>query len=451
MVFGPAGIVAAGVYGYMTQEEAEKASSTQGDRSITAYQIYQKVTGGPGGGSLEEGAGSSGELRGRYEQRVDTIDELNKRMDQSWTGEAGSGVRRGAHPIKVWMEDSATNLGQSEKALQHQSGAFDTVAHRVQPLPEKPPESGFINDVTPWETDTDRDIQDYNQNAQGNVDAFNDYFKESTNNAQNMPGYDKFDGDLGDDGGDKDGGRDRDRESIQDPGDRTPGDQDPGDRGPGNIGPTPTPGPSGPSSPGGPSGPGTPGPTPGPSYPGPTPGPGGPNGPGYPGPNGGPNGPGTPGPNGPGDYDWDDGTTAAGYTPPSSNFPGGGSGGAGGFGGFGPGGGFGSGGSGSGSGAGGVGGAVGGFGPGGGAVSGGAATGSAAPGSGGSAAGGAAAGGARGSGSGAGGRPMMGGMGAGRGGQGDEDEEHDRKYLIEEDGNSLFGTDELTAPPVIGE
>ncbi|MFD2397890.1 hypothetical protein ACFSVJ_15630 [Prauserella oleivorans] len=42
------------------------------------------------------------------------------------------------------------------------------------------------------------------------------------------------------------------------------------------------------------------------------------------------------------------------------------------------------------------------------------------------------------------------GAGAGRG-QGSDDEEHQRKFLIDEDGNTLFGTDEKTAPPVIGE
>jgi hypothetical protein len=46
----------------------------------------------------------------------------------------------------------------------------------------------------------------------------------------------------------------------------------------------------------------------------------------------------------------------------------------------------------------------------------------------------------------------MGAMGAGAArGQGSEDEEHKTKFLIEEDGDSLFGSDELTAPPVIGE
>jgi hypothetical protein len=46
----------------------------------------------------------------------------------------------------------------------------------------------------------------------------------------------------------------------------------------------------------------------------------------------------------------------------------------------------------------------------------------------------------------------FGGMGAGgKGGKGGEDEERTSKYLVGDDPNALFGTDELTAPPVIGE
>jgi len=41
-------------------------------------------------------------------------------------------------------------------------------------------------------------------------------------------------------------------------------------------------------------------------------------------------------------------------------------------------------------------------------------------------------------------------MGAGRG-EGGEDEERQRpSYLVEPDPDSMFGTDEMTAPPVIG-
>ncbi len=44
------------------------------------------------------------------------------------------------------------------------------------------------------------------------------------------------------------------------------------------------------------------------------------------------------------------------------------------------------------------------------------------------------------------------GAGAGRGGQGGEDSDRDRpSYLVEADPDEVFGTDQRTAPPVIGE
>ncbi|HEU5472186.1 MAG TPA: hypothetical protein VFV67_16150 [Actinophytocola sp.] len=61
---------------------------------------------------------------------------------------------------------------------------------------------------------------------------------------------------------------------------------------------------------------------------------------------------------------------------------------------------------------------------------------------------------------GGGGRGAAGGRAAGMGGmpmggargQGDEDTEHKRpSFLVEADPDETFGTDEVTAPPVIGE
>ncbi|HEX4704840.1 MAG TPA: hypothetical protein VH352_22115 [Pseudonocardiaceae bacterium] len=151
---------------------------------------------------------------------------------------------------------------------------------------------------------------------------------------------------------------------------------------------------------------------------------------------------------------------------PIGGFPGGGFGGAGGGAGGGSGGGSGLGrggaGGGFGGGAGGSGagsgfGGKGGFGPGGSGAGAGDASSAAAGGR--SAAGAAAAedsalgrgiAGARG----AGGEPGAGGgmgAGAGRGQRGKEDEEHKRaSFLVEADPDSIFGTDERTAPPVIG-
>ncbi|MGA6162988.1 hypothetical protein [Amycolatopsis magusensis] len=457
-------VAGAAAYGAATQDESGSYSAGSGDRKIDCYQIWQQITTGEGPQSLAEGQAAAGRLKGNYESRITTINQLTAEMDAAWTGTSGAAAKSGGHPLKVWMQDSKDKLNDSDKYLGEQYNAFTTVHSKVQEVPKEPPQSGFINDIKPWETDTDRAIEEYNTRGQANVDAFNAYYKSSGDNGQGMPTYNAISGqvqavDVNGDGTDGDG-KDKDGNGSADQNGQG---NDKGGYTPGNIPSANMPG--GGSTPGGGYQPGN---IPGAGTPG-----GGYNPGNIPGYNpgdlpGGPGGPGSPGYKPP---SWDNGTGAAGYTPgkiPSAGgFGPGGSGGfgpgsggeipgadgfgpGGGGGGFGPGsggnigvGGIGAGGAGSGSGAGGIG-AGGQSGAGAGAGKG--------MGMGG-AMGGAAAAGAAGAGRGMGGGMGMGGMGAGggRGGQGAEDEERQSRYLLGDDPNEVFGTDELTAPPVIGE
>ncbi|WP_033261056.1 hypothetical protein [Amycolatopsis vancoresmycina] len=431
----------------MATTHSDDHTSVQGDRKIDCYDIWEKITTGPGPGSIENGQAAASRLKGAYQERLGTIDDLAKEMDAAWTGGGSEAAQNaGAHPLRVWMEDSGTKLTDSDKYLGEQHNAFTTVHAQVQQVPKDPPKNNLLNAITPWTTDTDRAIRDYNAKGQANVDAFNTYYKASNDNGQKMPTYSALKGQQ--ENVDVNGGKD---------GKKKPGDD--GSNGNGNPNGTGSvpggvnmPGPGGvPSFPGQPNTPGggfdpskVPGFDPGkpPNFdPSKVPGgnfdpskiPGGGN---YTPPN------------------FTDGTHSSGFTPPkisgAGGFgPSGGGGGAGDFsipgGGFGPGGSGGIGDPSAGFGPGGVG-----FGPGGstGAMPGGV-------GAGGAGAGAAGGGGATGAAAGRPGSSGMGGMGGmhpgGAKGQGGGDEERTSKYLLGDDPNDIFGTDELTAPPVIGE
>jgi hypothetical protein len=446
----------------MATTHSDDHTSVQGDRKIDCYDIWHQITTGPGTGSISNGQAAASRLKGAYQDRLTTIDGLAQEMDAAWTGGGAEAAQNaGAHPLRVWMEDSGTKLTDSDKYLGEQNNAFTTVHAQVQEVPKDPPKNNLLNAVTPWTTDTDRAIRDYNTRGQANVDAFNTYYQASNDNGQNMPTYSALQGqqenisvDQGKDGKKKPDGKNGTGSGT---GTGTGG-------GPGGVH---LPGPGGVPSFGGP--PATPGGSFDPSQ--------------VPGGNHGPvQVPGfdpsqVPGGNydpsklpGAGNYTppnfTGDGTHSSGFAPsgvpdfgpgstPNFSVPGGGGGG-----GFGPGGsggigdptaGFGPGGVGAGFGPGG-GGA--GFGPGG-------STGAALPGGasasgagrGGLGAGGGALG-AGGAGAGRTGATGMGGMGAmghGAKGQGGGDEERTSKYLLGDDPNEIFGSDELTAPPVIGE
>ncbi|MDQ0378265.1 hypothetical protein [Amycolatopsis thermophila] len=393
------GAVVGGLAGLMSTPDAEHHEANIGGRTIDARKIWEQIHPGDAS-SLTAGANAAKTLKGVHEDRAKLIQQINDMMDNAWKGMASGQVQAGAHPLGIWLQDSATNLGKSETYLNDQASAFHTVHSKVEEIPAQAPDGGFLDGLNPF-SDTDEQIEQYNQRGKANVDAFNNYYQASMTNAGGMPQYNAWQGNVFSNGN---------------PGGGFPG-------GGGGAGGVPGGGGAGAFKPAGtgdlPQFSST---TPSANLPHTA------TNAAYP-----PN-------TGVGYNPAFDSTSASGYTPPSTS----GFGPGGGGGGFGPGGG--GGGGGLGSGAGGVGAA--GFG----GMSAGVGSGATAgTGAGGAGAGGAGARGAstRAGRAGAAGTPGMGGRGGHA--NGEDDELHENKYMVGDDPNELFGTDELTAPPVIGE
>jgi hypothetical protein len=384
---------------------------------MSAHSIYQRVHEGPGPSSMYDAREAALTLSDSQQDRADQINRLAEKISAGWQGEAGAGAAGAATPLAKYAIGGSHKLVTTGNTLDEQGTGFEHVKNTVKPVPENAPESNFFNDLAPWETDLDKEIKQYQADSQHNIAAYDAYDGSSLDNENRLP---QDFGELTDSGSNI---------TVTPPGEKPP--PPPPERPPEVGGSGDGSGTGGGtrsgSSIGGPVGESRGAPELGQipqttssagfqDIPRPT---------GFP--------PGTPvgSPGGP--------APNQGFGPISGNLfgpggPGGGPGGAGGR----PGGGFGPGGAGAGRG--------GGFGPVGSGSGQGAGAGAAA-GQGPGAAGRGGAGAAGGRGAGAGG--MGGGMGGGRG-QGGEDEEHQRaSYLQEADPEAVFGTDQLTAPPVI--
>ncbi|HJQ48210.1 MAG TPA: hypothetical protein VJ870_18095 [Amycolatopsis sp.] len=413
-----------------------------GQATMSPEALVKMITQGAGPDGLV-GEQQKNTSKAQVQDQIETATRQHMTtIESAWTGSGADAARDKLQAATVPVSASSQAMNANANTISGQIGAFGTLKNSLHTdVTDNPPQKGFWDDVTPWDTSTEDAINANNAKVQQNLQAYNAYTQASqANTPQIKTDYGQVT-DLG--GGDF---------QIQQPG--TPPDKpgqgpnDPGTNIGGTGGGKRVGSTSVPSQPGRASIGNTPidadrtgiGLPPGSST-------------------------GKDGGNISGSLD--DTTRTSGYTTPgSSNYvPTGfgsgynpaGSGGSsdyssGGFGpvgsGFGP---VGSGGVGSG------GGSAGGYGGGGassgastgsGALTGGKATGAVGAEAG--AAGAAAKAGAAGA-SGTAGRGGMSGMGGGHGGKGGEDEEHQRpSYLIEEDPDSLFGTDEKTAPPVIG-
>ncbi|AXB45558.1 PPE domain-containing protein [Amycolatopsis albispora] len=402
---------------YLKKLEEDGAFIPPGD-------LVQMIRDGAGPASLQEARQLGLNQHDEQRELEDGARRLVAKLESAWNGAASDAARANIQPLATVAETAAKTLKVNSEIVQNQVHSFEALKANLHQVSNDPPEKGFWDSATPWDTDTEDQINQRNQQVSENSEKYSVYVQTSDENKASMvadyghvPGYSGNDfeveprkpGDPGDDKGDQDG-----KYRIPKKDDSTSVSGFTGH-------PTTTPPPN------------IPPPVPPPHHP-PVP----------------PPTPGIP-----------IGTTPSGYQPPRLNKPswpgipglgpgnpggfgprGGGAGGDFGAGAFGPGGGIPSAGSAGGSGSGGGAGAPGaGAGVGAGGL----------PGAGGPAAPGGAQGG-----QGAGARGGMGSGGGGGGGggrgQGGEDAEHRRaSYLEEADPDAIFGTDERTAPPVIGQ
>ncbi|GAB1516284.1 hypothetical protein [Actinophytocola sp. KF-1] len=409
---------------------------------MTGAQIYHNFRGGTGddGFGLSASAFYVEAIVKNYEERTKSITKLTTRMESAWEGEGGGAARRGAGPLAVEHGLAKDSMMTAHTTMHDQFDAF-RVAQRtvteVPPTPDKPSAWDNLTSLGGAGRDYESQMTQVSAANEQNVAVMTAYEGVSAANVERMPtSYGRITDDYAA------VGVERPPPPTPPPGyvpppktGRYPTGSTPGtgsDTGtnqngssdsftqvnPQHNNPT-NPQHNNPTYPSEIRPPSTVEPPRGPLPPGQNPGQN-------------PNHPGLPG-----------------MMPPAfgPNGGGGGTGGGRGFGpgggrGFGPGGGPGgpgAGGSGAGGpGAGGRGGMGSGFGPGGAAA----------------AAEGAGARGGIGGPGGAGGRGGMGGGmgGGGRRGEGEDDAEHERpSFLVEPDPHDTFGTDEVTAPPVIGE
>ncbi|KZB88161.1 hypothetical protein AVL48_19540 [Amycolatopsis regifaucium] len=108
-------------------------------------QIYENFTQGDTR-NLRSAADSVAELSDAYVQRGMGIKALQERMKASWTGSAADAANAGAGPLEQAFRDTADPLFQTRDSVTTQADSFDDSGSSVVPVPDKPEKPN------PWTT-----------------------------------------------------------------------------------------------------------------------------------------------------------------------------------------------------------------------------------------------------------------------------------------------------------
>lgn len=207
VVGGVAGFVVAGVPGAMAGHElgglladayANKpeagsfAATLQNDLApenvtLDAHQIYVRITGGKGSATLAVAGTVATLLAERFGERSGQIARARAEAAAAWQGDAAEAADAATTPLADSFAVARRQLAANAKALEAEVAAFDHIRSQVEFVPATPPQSGFGNDINPFQTDTDAAINEYNAKAAKNVALYEAYSAQTAAARSEVP------------------------------------------------------------------------------------------------------------------------------------------------------------------------------------------------------------------------------------------------------------------------
>ncbi|CAM3046337.1 hypothetical protein SAXI111661_15985 [Saccharomonospora xinjiangensis] len=150
------------------------------------------------------GAAHAGDLSMQHAQVSDRGRRALTRLESAWTGSGADAARDHIMPAVEATYQASSTYESNARTLTDTAGAFDRLKSEVVPMPDQPPTRGLWDSITPWDTDTEDEINQYRELEQQNrrvYEAYEQYTRSAS--GQMINDYGQLD-DFGSDDASKD-------------------------------------------------------------------------------------------------------------------------------------------------------------------------------------------------------------------------------------------------------
>ncbi|NBH09874.1 hypothetical protein, partial [Amycolatopsis sp. SID8362] len=181
------GLLAGGLPGavagaYVGSQTGTGAANPQAS-GLSPGQLVQAVMHGPGTESLQK-VHQAGVDQSAYQLRLEQgTRELTSGLESAWTGGASDAARERLQPLTASATSASTTLDRNSTLAQAQIDQFHQMKNSLHPdVTDQPPTRSAWDVATPWDTDTEDKINQYNRKAQENVERYTAYSNQSSSN-----------------------------------------------------------------------------------------------------------------------------------------------------------------------------------------------------------------------------------------------------------------------------
>jgi hypothetical protein len=156
---------------------------------MTGQKVYDNFTNGTGPQGLTESATMVRKLAEEYQGEGAAIRQLTAKMESIWRGGAAGAAQRGAGPLATEHELAAPHMGTAQDLNGRQAGSFTDARNAVKPVPPQPTSPDpWVAVNSPGDVTTYRQqVAEYNAANQHNVDVMTGYTAASSFNTKGMP------------------------------------------------------------------------------------------------------------------------------------------------------------------------------------------------------------------------------------------------------------------------
>lgn len=132
------------------------------------------------------GATQANELAQDHAAISDRARQALTRLESSWTGGGADAARARISPAVEATYQASSAYENNARTLNDASYAFDRLKSEVEPMPDQPPTRGIWDAITPWDTDTEVEINRYRELEERNRRAYEAYEQHTLTTLQQV-------------------------------------------------------------------------------------------------------------------------------------------------------------------------------------------------------------------------------------------------------------------------
>lgn len=115
--------------------------------SMNGQQIYENFSSAPGPDGLASAQEKLNRIKAEYDDLADQIMKVAASMEEGWQGEASGAAQRGAGPLAVEHAAASAEMNTGQDLLRRQIDSFDFARNSVQPVPPAPDKPSTMENI----------------------------------------------------------------------------------------------------------------------------------------------------------------------------------------------------------------------------------------------------------------------------------------------------------------